>query len=120
MIQPLHDALPGDRRRVNREFLAIVSSPDLPPADARLGNPDHPQQDIRRIASMLFCSSTVDPSIVSFAKLRTAQYWGLTEDEVDLRITARLLVKAGRLMRDRQVLAADESSAEGVDLAPAA
>ena len=42
----------------------------------------------------------LDPSIVSFAKCRTAAHWGLDEDRVDVLVANRLLQKAARLMLD--------------------
>jgi len=106
MIQPLHDALPGDRQRDNRAFTAIISAPELRSVDLGPGIRGGARRDIRRIASALFCSSAVDPSLLTFAKQRTAHYWNLTEDEIDVQVTAGLLAKAARLMADRHILAA--------------
>jgi hypothetical protein len=64
-------------------------------------------RDVRRIASTLFCSADIDPSIVTFAKYRTAMFWGLTEEEVDVRVTGRILQKAASLMTDLHWLATD-------------
>lgn len=58
------------------------------------------RRDIARIASTLFCSNSIDPSIVSFAKHRTAAHWGLDEDHLDLLIAVRLLDEAARLIVD--------------------
>jgi hypothetical protein len=107
MTQPVHDALPGDRQVDDRAFAAIISAPELCGVDVGTGHQEGVRRDIRRIASALFCSSTVDASIVSFAKQRTALQWDLTEDVVDVLISARLLARAARLMSDRQILAAD-------------
>ncbi|MET0865673.1 MAG: hypothetical protein ABWZ98_15190 [Nakamurella sp.] len=108
MIQPLHDALPADRWSVDRAFEAIISGSDLRCASPAVGN--GARRDVRRIASTLFCSASVDPAIVTFAKLRAAQHWGLTDEEVDVQVTVQLLNKAARLMRDQQILAADRNA----------
>ena len=104
MIQPLHDALPGDRQVDDRAFAAIISAPELRGVDLGPGNRDA-RRDIRRIASTLFCSSAVDASLVTFAKQRTAEYWGVTEDEIDVQVTAGVIAKATRLMADQHILA---------------
>lgn len=119
-MQPLHDALPGDRDPVNRTFLSIVSNPKFSAIDAVLGHREGARRDIRRIASTLFCSAEVDPSIVTFAKHRTAQHWGLAEDAVDVLITARLLDKAARLMTDQHIRAADQPAPTATPLVTAA
>jgi len=106
MIQPLHDALPGDRQVDDRAFAAIISAAELHGVDFGLGNLDRARRDIRRIASTLFCSSAVDASLLTFAKQRTAQHWGVTEDEIDVQITAGLIAKAARLMADQHIVAA--------------
>jgi hypothetical protein len=104
MIQPLHEVLPGDRQLDDCAFAVIVSAPELRSigSDRREGA----RRDIRRIASALMCSSAVDPSLVSFAKQRTAEHWAISEDEIDLQITIGLIAKAARLMADQHVLAA--------------
>ncbi|MEP6559847.1 MAG: hypothetical protein ABJD68_02075 [Nakamurella sp.] len=115
MNQPQHDAMPNGSWTVDRTFEAIISAWEPPAADtvnalkelADLGHRQGARRDIRRIASTLFCSSAVDPSLVTFAKQRTAQHWGMTEDQVDVQITARLLGKTARLMADRHIWAAD-------------
>jgi hypothetical protein len=106
MTQPLHDALPGDRQRDDRAFAAIISAPELRSVDLGPGIQGGTRRDIRRIASALFCSATVDASLVTFAKQRTAQHWNLTEEEIDVQVTAGLIAKAARLMADRHILAA--------------
>lgn len=69
--------------------------------------PEGLRRDIRRIASTVFCGPGIDPSIVSFAMHRTALHWGLSEDEVDLLVTARLLRKSASLMTDLRWIGAD-------------
>lgn len=59
-----------------------------------------PDRSIARIASTLFCSNGIDPSIVSFAKSRTATHWGLAEDQVDVLVAVHLLTCAARLITD--------------------
>ena len=58
------------------------------------------RRDITRIASTLFCSTGIDPSIVSFAKDRAAAFWGLDEEQIDVLVATRLLGKMSRLMLD--------------------
>jgi len=74
---------------------------------AHPGRSEGQRRDVRRIASTLFCSAEIDPSIVTFAKRRTATFWGLTEEEVDVRVTRRLLQKTASLIVDLQWLATD-------------
>ena len=105
-MQPLHDALPGDRQLDDRVFAAIISGPELCSVDSGGSNWEGARRDIRRIASTLFCSSAIDASLLTFAKQRTAQHWGVAEDEIDVQITAGLIAKAARLMADQHILAA--------------
>lgn len=80
---------------------------------ARTGRGEGQRRDVRRIASTLFCSAEIDPSIVNFAKRRAAVFWGLTEEEVDVRVTRRLLQKTASLIVDLQWLATDPPPAGG-------
>ena len=91
----------------DRAFNAMVSTSDLRAVDVA-GNREGLRRDIRRIASTLFCSTDIDPSIVTFAIRRTALHWGLTEPEVDVLVTARLLQKTASLIRDLQWLEAEQ------------
>ena len=63
-------------------FQAMVSTPDLRSVDDA-GDREGLRRDVRRIASVLFCSVDIDPSIVTFAKTRAALHWGLPEHDVD-------------------------------------
>ena len=81
------------------EFDAIVAR--LEPSAARLfryGPTGEP--DIQRIASAVFCSSRIEPSIVAFAVRRTAVHWGLPEDEIDVAVSVAVLANAARVMHD--------------------
>jgi hypothetical protein len=80
------------------EFRAIVNTTEMRAVDAA-GDRERVLRDIRRIASTLFCSR-IDPSIVDFAKNRTAMHWGLDEDAIDVMIAGRLLQKTCGLMAD--------------------
>jgi hypothetical protein len=62
------------------------------------------RRDIGRIASALFCMDAIDPTLVTFAKYRTAVHWDLGEEAVDIMVTARLLEKTASLMADLQWL----------------
>ena len=88
-------------------FQAMVSTPDLRSVDDA-GDREGLRRDVRRIASTLFCSTDIDPSIVAFAIRRTALHWRLTEPEVDVLVTARLLQKSASLLRDLQWLEAEQ------------
>ena len=81
----------------------MISAPDLRSIDVA-GDREGQRRDVRRIASTLFCSVDIDPSIVTFAKHRTALHWGLPEHEIDAMVTARLLQKTASLIRDLQWL----------------
>jgi len=107
MIQPLYEALPGNRQLDDRAFSLIVSAPELRSVGS--GHLEGARRDIRRIASALFCSLDADASLVTFAKQRAAKHWGLTEDEIDVQITVGLITKAARLMADRHIAAAHRS-----------
>ena len=79
------------------EFGAIVAGLGLFPA----GLPDRWSThgpDVQRIASAVFCSIGIDPSIVAFAVRRTAVHWGLPEDKIDVAVTVALLPSAARMM----------------------
>lgn len=92
-----------DQHDYNEAFHTISSTPAmrwLERAEPREGR----RRDIRRIASTLFCTEALDPSIVTFAKHRTALHWGLAEDAVDILVTARLLEKAASLIADLEWL----------------
>lgn len=58
------------------------------------------RMDVIRIASTLFCTEGIDPSVVTFAKRRIADHWDLDEDQLDVLIAIRLLDKAARLIAD--------------------
>ena len=73
--------------------------PQPTPRDRR-GNPEGLRRDIRAIASTVFCGTGIDPSVVSFAKRRASLHWGLTEEEVDVLVSARLLRTSAKLMTD--------------------
>jgi len=88
-------------------FQAMISTPDLRSVDD-VGDREGLRRDVRRIASVLFCSVDIDPSIVTFAKTRAALHWGLTEHDVDALVSARLLEKTASLVRDLLWLGADE------------
>jgi hypothetical protein len=92
------DAL--DTARYDRAFQELTGTPDWLRADLEISRVEARRRDIRRIASTVFCSSDVDPSVVSFAKYRTAAFWGMAEEQVDVLVTARLLEKAASLMAD--------------------
>lgn len=99
-----------EQHDVDAAFLTIVRGPELR-STVRALNREALRRDIRRIASTLFCSTDIDPSIVTFAKHRTALHWGLDEDTIDLMIGVRLLQKAACLMADLQQLGAEPHSA---------
>jgi|GEM_PF-1935635 len=83
----------------NLQFDAIVAG--LEPLRARL--PDRTatrEPDIQRIASAVFCSIEMDPSIVAFAVRRAAVHWGEPEDEIDVAVSAALLASAARVMHE--------------------
>ena len=63
------------------------------------------RRDVRRIASTIFCSSDIDPSLVSFAVRRTADHWGINPEALDVLVGARLLEKAARLMTEMHQVA---------------
>jgi hypothetical protein len=106
-----------DQLGYDTAFLRIVGAPDLRSVGLAVDR-EGLRRDVRRIASTVFCSSDIDPSIVSFAKIRTALHWGLDEDDVDALVTARLLAKTASLMADLRSLGVDEEHPEAV--APAA
>jgi hypothetical protein len=87
-------------------FRTIVSTSDLQAVDVA-GDREGLRRDVRRIASTLFCSADIDRSIVAFAIHRTALHWGLTEDDVDVLVTARLLQKTASLIEDLRWLGAE-------------
>ena len=88
-----------NQRTYDFEFDAIVAG--LGPVPARLGQPGSTgERDIQRIASAVFCSSGIDPSIVSFAVHRTAVHWGLAEDEIDVGVSVAVLANAARVMHE--------------------
>ena len=96
----------------DKAFNAMVSTSDLRAVDVS-GNREGLHRDVRRIASTLFCSTDIDPSIVAFAIRRTTLHWGLTEPEVDVLVTARLLQKTASLIRDLQWLETDQLGGPG-------
>ncbi len=60
--------------------------------------------EVRRIASAVFCSAGIDPTIVAFAVRRTAVHWGRHEDEIDVAVTVALLANAARVMGELRPL----------------
>ena len=88
---------------IDQVFESISSNPAmrwLERAEVREGR----RRDIRRIASTLFCIDGIDPTLITFAKYRTALHWDLTEEAVDVMVAARLLAKTASLMADLQWL----------------
>jgi hypothetical protein len=84
---------------VDRAFELIIAEPNLRTVvDA--ADRESRRRDVSRIASTLFCSTRIDPSIVTFAKHRTAAYWGLDEERVDVLVAQRLLEKTALLIQD--------------------
>lgn len=88
-----------EQHEFDAAFLTIVHAPELQAVENLLDR-EVLRQDIRRIASTLFCSSGIDPSLVSFARRRASLHWNLDEETIDLMISARLLQKAARLITD--------------------
>jgi hypothetical protein len=80
------------------EFDSIVAGLEPFPAHAT-----H-EPDIQRIASAVFCSIGIDPSIVAFAVRRTAVHWGLAEDQIDVAVTVAVLANAARVMDELRPL----------------
>src|SRR4051812_10709037 len=88
---------------VNKAFATISSTPAmrrLERAEVREGQ----RRDIRRIASTLFCLDVIDPTLITFAKYRTALHWDLSEESVDVMVARRLLEKTASLVTDLQWL----------------
>ena len=88
---------------IDQVFESISSNPAmrwLERAEVREGR----RRDVRRIASTLFCIDGIDPTLITFAKYRTALHWDLTEEAVDVMVAARLLAKTASLMADLQWL----------------
>lgn len=104
-IREMNRAAPWDD--CEEIFAAMISTPDLRSVDVA-GDLEGLRRDVRRIASTLFCSADIDPSIVSFAKNRSAQHWGLPERDVDAMVTARLLEKTASLIRDLRWLGVEQ------------
>ena len=88
-----------NQQACDREFEAIVAGLEPFPA-RRLHHGPAGEPDIQRIASAVFCSNRIDPSIVAFAVRRTAKHWGLPEDEIDVAVCVAVLANAARVMRD--------------------
>ena len=88
-----------NQQACDRAFDAIVAGLEPFPA-RRLHHGPAGEPDIQRIASAVFCSSRIDPSIVAFAVRRTAKHWGLPEDEIDVAVSVAVLANAARVMRD--------------------
>lgn len=107
----------NDEKCYDRRFLTMIGTPDLRLVDVTGSAAEGQRQDVRRIASTLFCSAGIDPSIVAFAIDRTAAHWGLTAEEVDLRVTRRLVQKATSLLNDLRWLTvqSDASDAPSAD-----
>lgn len=94
----------------NDAFETISSTPDmrrLARAEVREGR----RLDIRRIASALLCVDGIDPTLVTFAKYRTAMHWDLPEEAVDVMVAVRLLEKTSSLMADLQWLGRTRAAA---------
>jgi len=100
----------GAADRCEAIFQAMIRTPDLRSVDAA-GDREGLRRDVRRIASTLFCSTDIDPSILTFAKHRAALHWGLPEHDIDAMVTARLLQKAASLIRDLRWLGAEQPQA---------
>lgn len=101
----------------NDAFETISSTPAmrwLERAEVREGR----RLDVRRIASALLCVDGIDPTLVTFAKYRTAVHWDLAEETVDIMVAVRLLEKTASLMADLQWLG--PIAAETPELAVAA
>jgi hypothetical protein len=67
----------------DKAFHAMVSTSDLQAVDVA-GNREGLRRDVRRIASTLFCSTDIDPSIVTFAVGRTAEQPGVPRRPIGL------------------------------------
>ena len=80
-------------------FARMVSHPNLRSV-AGATRRESQRRDITRIASTLFCSTDIDPSLVCFAKERAAAFWGLDEEQIDVLVATRLLGKLSRLIVD--------------------
>lgn len=59
--------------------------------------------DIRRLASALFCSPDLDPTVITFVKGRIRDHRGVSERELDAALAARLLGTATSLLNDRRL-----------------
>ena len=108
-----------DQLGYDEAFRRISSTPAMRWLE-RSENREGQRRDIQRIASTVFCSVGIDPSIVTFAKIRTATHWGLDEDEVDVLVAARLLQKAASLIVELQSPAAEHVPSGGGGLSAAA
>lgn len=100
----------------NEAFETISSTPAmrwLERAEVREGR----RRDIRRIASTLFCIDGIDPTLITFAKDRTALHWDLSEEAVDIMVAVRLLEKTASLMTDLQWLGERSDDATVLPLA---
>jgi hypothetical protein len=91
----------------DKAFRAMTSTPDMRAVDL-VGSREGLRRDVRRIASTLFCSADIDPSIVTFAVRRAATHWGVTEHDVDVLVSARLLQKAASLIGDLRRLGVEQ------------
>jgi hypothetical protein len=96
-----------EQERCDEMFQAMITMPDLRSVDTA-GDREGLRRDVRRIASTLFCSADIDPSILTFAKHRAALHWDLKEQDIDAMVTARLLQKAAGLIRDLRWLGAEQ------------
>jgi hypothetical protein len=79
-------------------FDKLTGTPELTAAAAAVSDREYLRRDVRRVASGLFCADGLDPSVVSFATVRLAVYWGRDREEIDLMITQRLLRTAAAMM----------------------
>ena len=106
----------NDENFYDTRFLAMVAMPEVRLVDVTGTAAESQRRAVRHIASTLFCSADIDPSIVAFAKYRIAAHWGLTEEEVDLRVTRRLLQKTASLITELVWLAEDPIGAGREDV----
>ena len=107
-----HRATAEQRDHYEGMFRSIISTSEMRSLDDA-SDREGLRRDVRRIASTLFCSNDIDPSIVTFAKRRAALHWGLPEGDVDVMVTARLLQKAASLIRDLHWLGAVQAVRDG-------
>jgi hypothetical protein len=97
----LSASVPGsatpDQQAYDRAFTDIVHALDRSAAGTPTAAFADQHDDVRRIASVLFCAGGLEPSVVSFSKQRTALHWGIAEDTVDIAVSVALLQTLARL-----------------------